>query len=540
MIKVFIVDDEKWVRQSIKHSIAWEEHGFEIASEEDDGLDALGKIMELRPQIVIADIRMPGLDGIELFKMVRMKLPHTLFIFISGYSHFNYVQDALNLGAFNYILKPIDAGKLLEVLLNAKSRTIQLEQSVRDQAMARHSLGMLKNRFLNALLDGTRFAETALAAKLKQFGLAFPFGGFVVLRIAIDNYRSIKQHLNFNDIELMSFSLRNIAAEVIAKYGLIGAMADLSSGELAVLLNVQQDGWEETEPYVRKAAEEIAASVKQYQYFTVTIGMGDLVDELGRLNESNAQAGRSLDYRLELGNDRVIAPSDRKEREDRFDLLPVEEETELLKLLDGLNRPAFNERIDKLFGSLNGSRIRQPFQLGFLFRHICGLIFMMAARKGHSTSHLQEEQRAVHDQAEGMTQADEFRELLKSVADRYLLAADDAGDQGEKSSAVRKMREYVYAHYEEKVDLQVLAGHLYMHPVYLSKIFKQETGGNFTDFLLGYRMSMAKELMRHKAYELSDIARMVGFDDYSYFNKQFRKTQGLSPQEFRKTVEMIP
>lgn len=540
MIKVFIVDDEKWVRQSIKHSIAWEEHGFEIASEEDDGLDALGKIMELRPQIVIADIRMPGLDGIELFKMVRMKLPHMLFIFISGYSHFNYVQDALNLGAFNYILKPIDAGKLLEVLLNAKSRTIQLEQSVRDQAMARHSLGMLKNQFLNALLDGTKFAEAALADKLKQFGLAFPFGGFVALRIAIDNYRSIRQHLNFNDIELMSFSLRNIAAEVIAKYGLIGAMAELPSGELAVVLNVQQEAWEETEPYVRQVAEEIAASVKQYQYFTVTIGMSGLVDELGRLSESNAEAGRSLDYRVELGNDRVIAPSDRKEREDRFDLLPVEEETELLKLLDGLNRPAFNERIDKLFGSLNGSRIRQPFQLGFLFRHICGLIFMMAARKGHSTSHLQEEQRAVHDQAEEMTQADEFRELLKSVADRYLLVADDAGDQGEKSSAVRKMREYVYAHYGEKVDLQVLAGHLYMHPVYLSKIFKQETGGNFTDFLLGYRMSMAKELMRHKAYELSDIARMVGFDDYSYFNKQFRKTQGLSPQEFRKTVEMIP
>ncbi|QTH41601.1 response regulator [Cohnella sp. LGH] len=540
MIKVFIVDDEKWVRQSIKHSIAWEEHGFEIASEEDDGLDALGKIMELRPQIVIADIRMPGLDGIELFKMVRMKLPHTLFIFISGYSHFNYVQDALNLGAFNYILKPIDAGKLLEVLLNAKSRTIQLEQNVRDQAMARHSLGMLKNQFLNALLDGTKFAEAALAAKLKQFGLAFPFGGFVALRIAIDNYRSIRQHLNFNDIELMSFSLRNIAAEVIAKYGLIGAMAELPSGELAVVLNVQQEAWEETEPYVRQVAEEIAASVKQYQYFTVTIGMSGLVDELGRLSESNAEAGRSLDYRVELGNDRVIAPSDCKEREDRFDLLPVEEETELLKLLDGLNRPAFNERIDKLFGSLNGSRIRQPLQLGFLFRHICGLIFMMAARKGHSTSHLQEEQRAVHDRAEGMTQADEFRELLKSVADRYLLVADDAGDQGEKSSAVRKMREYVYAHYGEKVDLQVLAGHLYMHPVYLSKIFKQETGGNFTDFLLGYRMSMAKELMRHKAYELSDIARMVGFDDYSYFNKQFRKTQGLSPQEFRKTVEMIP
>lgn len=267
--------------------------------------------------------------------------------------------------------------------------------------------------------------------------------------------------------------------------------------------------------------------------------MGSLVTELGRLSESSAEAGRSLDYRVELGNDRVIGPSDRTEREDRFDLLTVAEETELMKLLDGMNRPAFNERIDKLFGSLNGRQIRHPLQFGFLFRHICGLIFMMAARKGHSTSHLREEQKSVHEQAEGLAQADEFRELLKSVANRYLLA-EDVNDHGEKTTVVRKMREYVYARYGEKVDLQVLAKHLYMHPVYLSKIFKQETGSNFTDFLLGYRMSMAKELMRHKTYELSDIARMVGFEDYSYFNKQFRKTEGLSPQEFRKTVEMIP
>ena len=98
------------------------ERQLALAREQQEPRPAIHQLDER--QIVIADIRMPGLDGIELFKMVRMKLPHTLFIFISGYSHFNYVQDALNLGAFNYILKPIDAGKLLEVLLNAKSRTI--------------------------------------------------------------------------------------------------------------------------------------------------------------------------------------------------------------------------------------------------------------------------------------------------------------------------------------------------------------------------------------------------------------------------------
>jgi two-component system response regulator YesN len=533
------VDDEKWVRQSVKHSIHWEEHGFEIVGEEDDGLDALGKIMELRPQIVIADIRMPGLDGIELFKLVKTQLPHTLFIFISGYSHFNYVQDALNLGAFNYILKPIDGGKLLDVLLGAKSKTLQVEQSIRDQHLAKHSLGMLQNQFLGALLEGSKVSDVMLAAKLRQFGITFPFDGFVVLRIVIDNYRSMKQHLQYNDIELLSFALQNISSEIIAKFGLMGVMTSFHHGEHAILMNIQSDAWKETELYLLTAAEAIASAVKQYQYFTVTIGVGSLVTELGRVFESDAEARKSLDYRMELGNDRVISVADRKTRQEQFDLLSVDEESELLRLLDGMNRTSFNERIDKLFSSLNQRQIQHPHKLAFLFRHICGLIFMMAARKGHSTSHLQEEQKSVYEQLEGLEQVDELRELLKRIAERYLLT-EEITDYGEKVNIVWKMREYVYAHYGEKVDLQVLAKHFYMHPVYLSKIFKQETGENFTDFLLNYRMNMAKELMLHKAYELSDIARMLGFEDYSYFNKQFRKVAGISPQEYRKTVEMIP
>lgn len=539
MIKVFIVDDEKWVRQSIKHAVEWQAHGFEIAGEEDDGLDALGKIIELRPQIVIADIRMPGLDGIELFKLVKTQVPNTLFIFISGYSHFNYVQDALNLGAFNYILKPIDGAKLLEVLLGARSKTLQTEQGIRDRHMAKHSLDMLKNQFLNALLEGTKFSDAALAAKLKQFGISLPFGGFVVLRIVIDNYRSMKQHMQYNDIELLSFALQNIAAEIIAKFGLTGAMTGMSHGEHAILINVEPVAWQETEAYLLSAAKAIADAVKKYQYFTVTIGVGSLVHDLGRISESDAEARKCLDYRMELGNDRVISSADRTDRAEQFDLLPVEEETELLRLLDGMNKAAFHERIDKLFGALKQRQMMHSHKLKFLFRHICGLVFMMAARKGHSTTHLQEEQKVIYERLEGAEGADELRELLKETADRYLLT-EEVTDYGEKMTVVRKMKEYVYAHYGEKVDLQVLAKHLYMHPVYLSKIFKQETGENFTDFLLSCRMNMAKELMRHKTYELSDIARMVGFEDYSYFNKQFRKVTRLSPQEYRKNVEMIP
>ncbi len=192
----------------------------------------------------------------------------------------------------------------------------------------------------------------------------------------------MKQHLQYNDIELLSFALQNISGEIIAKFGLTGVIVNLNQGEHVILMNMQSDSWTETEPYLLSAAKEITEAVKQYQYFTVTIGVGSIVTEWGRIVDSDGEARRSLDFRMELGNDRVISQNDCRSREEQFDLLSVGEETELLKLLDGMNKAAFNESIDKLFGSLNKRQMQHSHKLGFLFRHICGLIFMMAARKG--------------------------------------------------------------------------------------------------------------------------------------------------------------
>lgn len=535
MFGVFIVDDEKLVRQSVRTSINWEENEFEIIGEEDDGLEALSKIIDLRPHIVICDIRMPGMEGIELFKSAKTKFPHIIFIFISGYSQFNYVQEALNAGAASYILKPIEESKLLAALNQAKEKLKEEEIRFKEKYLARKAVDNLKNQFFIQLFNGSNYTMKNAQSMLSDLNIRFTGEWFLVLSVAIDNYQKMKSNLSSQEMRLLEFALINISQEVISGYGLSSFFINMDE-ENTIVFNFAERERTVAENLIRKSINDILIFVKKYQYFTVTIGVGNVVYDLTGLKESYVKSRRCLGYRLILGSNRAIQEEDCAGHAEVVDLLPFQLESQLIHGLEQLSIRIIDGVLDEIYGIFMNIANRSPQQIMLINRHIISLIYLTASRKGIPVEAAVGDQFALLKKMDDLDHIELMKAEMKRIASSFIGAETLAG-KSDEMAIVKNMKEYVYLHYREKIDLQSIAGKLYMHPVYLSKVFKQETGENFTDFLVRYRMNISKNLMKNMKYDLVEIARMVGYEDYTYFYKVFKKVIGIAPIEYRKSIE---
>jgi two-component system response regulator YesN len=165
MITVMLVEDEVWIRYLIKSLVDWNELGFEIVGEASDGTDALSLIRDIQPQIVLTDIKMPEMDGIELMTAVKKVFPHTEFVMISGYDSFDYAQKSLNLGAAAYLLKPVDKKQLVEVLIKIKTKMEELN-SIREIRFK--NIHMLKEQLFINLLNEEKYSTDELVLQRKQ------------------------------------------------------------------------------------------------------------------------------------------------------------------------------------------------------------------------------------------------------------------------------------------------------------------------------------------------------------------------------------
>jgi len=309
MYNLILVDDEEEVRKGIIQKIKWQEYGFELIGQAENGIDALEITEKFTPDVVITDIKMPFMGGLELSKELKKRFPTIKIIILTGFDEFEYAQKAVNLNVVEYALKPVSSKELIQVLLRVK---IQLDEEMLKkedfEALKEHyirSLPVLKEKFLIYLIT-SKLSKEEINEKCNRYDINLIGNQYIVAVIDINHQVTYQEEKtdDSNELNLIRFAVFNIAEEIVSKYGR-GIV--FMHNDLIVLINP----FLETDRAsifnkIQSILEEIRQSIEKYLKTTITIGLGTIIKDSPLISDSYRNALSALDYRLIMGNNRII------------------------------------------------------------------------------------------------------------------------------------------------------------------------------------------------------------------------------------------
>ncbi len=546
MYTLLIVDDEKWVRQGLLLTIDWKSERIEVIGEAKDGDEALKQIEAQVPDIIITDIKMPGMDGLTLLETIRERKLKTKVIFISGYSDFDYARKALKCGAFDYILKPIQETELLDVIRNCVR---ELDEENKDyvhieqmSGRIRESLPLARHRFLEKLLTaGPDYSLGDTDSKWEALGIQLDPERLRVLAVKIFDWGSKGD--TAKDRSLVRYALGNIAEEVGTALGQTVAcpLDNNDDADLAILHSpsLPSRSASPLSPPSRPLDSEFAGQADEERF----------TDEWTRLIDF---ADRYLDIRISVGTSR---PTDRSNLPRSFEealhacanafydgygkVYPAKEskpasepsgvytgpnpfwETRLLHAMKLGDEKLAEQQVDELIEHLHDSRGKySPLTIR---RGLTALLRSLALKWETANPNCQT------FIVPCCTLPQLKRELLTSI----LRCVQSGKSPGGRKRIIELALNYVQEHYTEGITMNDVAERFYFNPSYFSKMFHEEMGETFSKYVVRLRMAKSKELLKNTTMRIYEIAEQVGYNDFRHFVKTFKEYEGMTPAQYR-------
>ena len=540
MVKVFLVEDEIVIRDGIKNSIQWEKEGFEFVGEAGDGELAYPMILKEQPDILITDIKMPFMDGLELSRLVKQELPDIKILILSGYDEFEYAKEAIRTGVAEYLLKPVSSIKLLEVLHGVTSTIVQERQE--KELLRKYEADMLENReyqkdeFLNRILTQSLSVTEILAqAKALSMDLSAQLYNTILLEAA--GISSAEETGEQGGGGNMFTEIESVLEEQNGLYTF------RRSAESWLILCLAEDSLQMDQKV--QLVEACIRSVLDHcpvrtEYFGA---IGRPVSRIRELKESVAAAERVFACRYLKGWNQIVGSEDISENNSENSELNVGS-LEIAKLdrkiLEGFLKTGLRGQassfMDEYFASLGEKNIQS-----LLFRQYVTMdAYLTAVGVLESIG---------YNSDEFVTRCGDFKDMesvFQTVehTKKYLIHLiettidfREAVSKGTNGSLLKAARSYIEQNFDnEDISLNTVASTVNLSPNYFSTVFSQEMGMTFIEYLTRVRMEKAKELLRSSSMKTAEIAYAVGYKDSHYFSYLFKKTQHCTPREFKSQV----
>lgn len=533
MYKLLLVDDEILVREAIAENIHWRELGYELVSTCENGKEAIAYIKNNKVDVIITDVCMPFIDGIELSKYVNVNNLKIDVIIFSGYNEFEYAQKAIRYGVSEYLSKPITASELSEVLLNLKLK-IDKKKEVENE-LQKLNKSYLENRILiqsktiKNLIMGNELEESK--KELREYGINIDYLAYRIAIIEIDiysdSYNTGKDKIK--ESEMKSFVIYNISNEIIKKYN-AGEVCNGDNNKAFVLL--WTNSIKEFSIIISRMFKEIQEEVFKVLGVTITVSIGENVYSLSDLHKSYIDAEELLLYGY-LWNENQVFDSE-KLKNNLSKSIKLDKVNDKLILAIKLNeREVIEETICQIQDLLRKSYITKNKICLYLFEIIsqtCDLLKICTFSDDFIY-------KIKEDAITKITESNSLREAMIILKDFSFMVCEDMYKKKDSYSnkLARLALDYIEKNYNNyDLNLNVICSYLCISTSRFSTIFKNYTGETFMEVLTRVRMEKAKELLEHtilKNYEISD---KVGFRDPHYFSVAFKKITGVSPKEYAK------
>ena len=543
MVKVYLVEDEIIIRQSIKNSIDWEKEGYEFVGDASDGELALPVILKEKPDILITDIRMPFMDGLELSRMVKAELPDIKIVILSGYDDFEYAKQAIKIGVAEYLLKPVSSAVLLEHLS-------EIAEKVRDEREdlalkkvyyqeMQENEELIKMKFLGELISGKlSLADAMEKGKRFHMNLSGPFYRIILFKFIQEDHVQAEQ----------SEALAE-AYEAVGNYvdGLKDAFRFQRGveGWAFLLTSVEEDMEAQTERFIEGLKEVIAP----FEALTWFGGIGSEAARLRELRYSFREADKAFAGRFVQEPNQIISVEqlNYEQLDNEFDANIFGEINQfdqiITRFLSSGSREEVESFVGALFTEISEDHFRSLMIRQYIIMDIYATVLAFCKKLRKDTGadgeaagqmeSLRENEEILKRAVLTAESVDDIKDYIGTLLDHVIELRNTLSGR-RYSDIIRTARKRIEQDYmSEDISLNTVAAEVCMSQSYFSSVFSKEMGKTFIEYLTEVRMEKAKQYLVCSSMKTSEISYEVGYKDPHYFSYIFKKTQGCTPKEYR-------
>ncbi|KRE93354.1 hypothetical protein ASG89_07635 [Paenibacillus sp. Soil766] len=528
MPSILIVDDETIFRKGIRLMITDMQSEWSVIDEATDGAEALDKIEELQPDLIITDIKMPRIDGIQLQYIVKERYPHISCVVMSGYNDFQYARESLRLGAKDYLMKPFQREELYALLAKLQDEWLTEKKTNKSNGLDQQVQNGMRQHMLAGLLTGNvHHGEEEL---LENVGIQFPHAYISCLIAKLDRDSVTDERYYQLNPSLFSIYIQQFIQESL-DVSFQGYVFIHHETEVVALINHEDVASINTD--IERLTNRIRKEIRVQSNFTLTFGLGSPAKDLEYISKSYKEAGLALLYRLVIGGDRLlsneIVAEMKMEKHDwhaadwhslnqfvqEGDLANVQQQASLyvMKLCQQWKDPEIiHQQICKMLLHFYELAVNLAVVKQWLQNTDVKQVLVDIYSYSSSKELIERCQKLLGD-------------LTVCIVNRQKKIV---------TSPVEIVVRYVEEHYAESITLNTMADIVYLSPSYLSSLFKSKQGQSFIDFLTEKRIEKAKSLLLYSDEKIQVISDSTGFTNIRHFNRVFKTITNRTPSEFRE------
>ncbi|MGB8453537.1 MAG: response regulator [Anaerocolumna sp.] len=513
-MKILITDDEKLTREGIISNLNWKLLGIDKIYEADDGLNGIELCRIHKPDIILSDVRMPRMNGIEMAKEIQKILPLSSIIFMSGYSDKEYLKEAIKLKVISYVEKPIDAGELeTSIKLAQEEQITHIKNQIKSDYHNKYSLNKLA---LQVIYPASKENYSDYTKKFEELGLQIkPVTEFTTIII------TLKTAVSSISEQILNELYYNID-EIVTKFHMNHILA-IKNDEFLILHLFSTN---KTSGYaLRNICFSLSAYLnKNYQYY---IAVGKTVRGIKNIFESYNLAVVLLhssffyDYNSIIVSEAAPHP-------------PVPDQSLFTRYTEALNQNNKEEVIEvvtALFNSYKGNQQVLPNYVKDLYYKLFTALIQTASNL-HIPAFYEEGSATV---LEYVSRDYNLMELHRLLQDKINLLFSYLQEHSKDNATIYAIKEFIGKNYRnENLSVKDISEHVFLSSTYVCTLFKNETGKTLNQFLTEFRIEKAKNMLMDSRYKITDISAKAGYSDSNYFGKAFKKIVGLSPSEYRE------
>jgi len=527
--KVFLVDDEIVVRHGIRDCINWENTDFIFSGEAADGELALSLIQEIKPDILITDIKMPFMDGLQLSQLVRKNMPWVKIIILSGHDEFCFAREAMRIGVAEYLLKPVTSEDLLETL-NKVELQIKEEKKERENAESikrqlAQNTPLLRDRFLNELLLGLIPPAEVIerCAGLNINIISKYYAVLIVEAQVCGGNPAEEQYDEFKKAEALIDGVLMKNHQVIKFRRILGEVILIFKGECPQSL----------EAAAHCLAQALKLEVEGKASCILGICIGGVRERIKGITQSYREAEEIKNYRCIFGKQKILSTNQIKSHsagKKEFVDICKNDVNDFLKC--GLKSDV-TYFVSQYIDNLNRVEMKSLLYIYYIYLDMVLNAARFVNQLGGEIEQIIPWVLNLENLVAGIDSIEKFAGLAEDTLSR-VLEFRDARVEKKYDGIINKAKEYINNNYfNSHISLNTVSSFVNVSPSHFSTIFSQETGENFIEYLTKVRVKKAKELLKTTSLKSTEIAYNVGYNDPHYFSYIFKKALGITPKEYR-------
>lgn len=533
LYSIILVDDEEEVRKSIIKKIEWQAAGFHVVGDAENGEDAMEKIEMLEPDVVLTDIRMPYMDGLQLAEKVRQRYPSMRVVIFSGYDDFEYAQRAIKLNVSEYILKPVNVEELTSILKRIKENLdLEIEEKrnlSRLREKYRKSLPIIREQFFNELIHKNLKKDLA-EQKLREYDI--PILGarkWMLAAIDVEEGDVVESLSLHSEEELIPISVMQIVREKLEGYCRFALFQSASEADMVVITALNEDN---SITGLTDVLGDICKETKRILKVPVTIGIGHSCEDISGIPKAYQSAVDALGYKAISGNGSTIYINDMEpvgSGKLEFDSLT---EGELISAIKFGPEEKIESSVKNIMEKMKTAKVhfrqQQVYMIG-----IFNSIIQMMQQYDLALEDIMGEELESMVLFDKLKKIEEFGQWLLRIAGKLNHLINQERDMTTRQ-VIQEAKQYILDNYQNPdLSVEMICRHLHMSPAYFSTVFKKETGQAYIAYLTDVRLNKAVELLNKTDDKTYIIASKVGYQEQNYFSYVFKKKFGVSPTRYR-------